>query len=271
MGVRNKILKCKYRTRLGIVFKNIMKYDDLKIYNKLNKKINDNWILIEEKCKLYIQVYGYEKLYDRYKKGDYIIEEKLNIGYGEIKKVKVFKNDDFIGDMIKYDGLKYKKDCEIYNEKQMLNNNHKFFKFDVENKLESEGVNWELYFLKLNELIEINNIYVKEFNGLCGMIRKTYPKVILKEGELGIKRLDFAGNETIKVDGVLFDEYDECGIIKFLITRTTNQYEWVGKYGYEIRSIDKLTHYLRVKCDEIISERDVESFRNSEEWINKGV
>ena len=39
----------------------------------------------------------------------------------------------------------------------------------------------------------------------------------------------------------------------------------------EIRSTDKLTHYLRVKCDEIISERDVESFRNGKEWINKWV
>jgi hypothetical protein len=68
-----------------------------------------------------------------------------------------------------------------------------------------------------------------------------------------------------------FAIYDECGIIKFLITRTTNQYEWVGKYGYEIRSTDKLTHYLRVKCDEIISERDVESFRNGKDWINKWV
>jgi hypothetical protein len=271
MGVRNKIRQCKYRTSLGIVFKNIMKYDDLKIYNKLNKQINDNWDLIEEKCKLYIQVYGYEKLYDKYKKGDYIREEKLNIGYGEIKKVKVFRNDDFISDMGRYDNLKYKKDCEIYNEKQIINNNHKFFKFDIGYKLENESINWEWFFLKLNKLIMINNLYVKEFNGLCGIIRKTYPKVILKEDGLGIKRLDFTGKETIKVDRVLFDEYDEYGIIKFLITRTTNQYEWVWGYGYEIRSSDKLTHYLRVKCNEIISERDVESFRNGEEWINKWV
>ena len=271
MGVINKIIKCKYRTRLGIVFKNIMKYDDLKIYNKLNKKINDNWNLIEEKCKLYIQVYGYEKLYDRYKKRYYIREEKLNIGYGEIKKVKVFKKDDFISDMLKCDYLKYKNDCEIYNEEQIKNNNHKFFKFDIEYKLECEGVNWELFFVKLNELMMINNLHVKEFNGLCGIIRKTYPKVILKEGELGIKRLDFAGNETIEVLDILYDEFENDGIIKFLITRTTNQYEWLWKYGYEIRSTDKLTHYLRVKCDEIISERDVESFRNGEEWINKWV
>jgi hypothetical protein len=271
MGVRNKIKQCKYKTKLGVVLKNIMKYDDLNIYNKLNKKINDNWILIEEKCKLYIQVYGYEKLYDKYKNREYIMEEKLNVGYGKIKIVKVFRNNDFISDMIKYDDLKYKKDCKVYNEKQISNNNHKFFKFDIGNKLERDGVNWELYFIKLNELIEINNLYVKEFNDLCSIIRKTYPKVILKEGELGIKRLDFTGNETIKVDGVLFDEYDEYGIIKFLITRTTNQYEWLGKYGYGIRSTDKLTHYLRVKCDEIISERDVEGFRNGKDWINKWI
>ena len=83
--------------------------------------------------------------------------------------------------------------------------------------------------------------------------------------------MDFVGNETIEVLGILYDEFENDGIIKFLITRTTNQYEWLWKYGYEIKNTDKLTHYLRVKCDEIISERDVESFRNGEEWINKWV
>ena len=76
---------------------------------------------------------------------------------------------------------------------------------------------------------------------------------------------------TLQVLNLMNIIWKNDGIIKFLITRTTNQYEWLRKYGYEIRSTDKITHYLRVKCDEIISERDLESFKNGEEWINKWV
>jgi hypothetical protein len=268
--MKNKIIKYIKRTKLGIVFRNIMKYDDIHKYDLLNMEINKNIKLIEEKCKLYIKVYGYEKIFENWRKGNYIRHHTLEVGDGEVRVVRIFDIDKFINDKTKSEKIKLKRDCDEIDRNNKVYNSSKFFNF--ESKPEWEYVDWGIFFFRLNELIKKNNELCKNFNQFCGVIRKTYPKIILKEDNLGIKRLDFQGNETIEVDKVLFDEFNKYGIIKFLIIRTTNEYEWLGKkYGYELRNYNKLTHYLRVKCEEIISERDVESFRNGGEWINKWI
>ena len=46
--MKNKIIKYIKRTKLGIVFRNIMKYDDIHKYDLLNMEINKNIKLIEE-------------------------------------------------------------------------------------------------------------------------------------------------------------------------------------------------------------------------------
>ena len=268
--IKNKIIKYRKRTKLGIVFRNIMKYDDIIKYDCLNVEIDKNLKLIEEKCKLYIKVYGYEKMCEKWREGDYMKSDILEVGDGEIKVVRIFDIENFINDKTRSEKIKLERDCDEINRNKKIYNSSNFFKF--ESKPEWEYVDWDMFFFRLNELINKNNELCEKFNQLCGVIRKTYPKIILREGKLGIKRLDFQGNETIEVNKILFDEFDEFGIIKFLITRTTNQYEWLEKkYGYELINYNKLTHYLRVKYYEIISERDVEVFRNGGEWVNNWI
>lgn len=374
----NKIIKCKKPTKLGVVFRNIMKYDDIPKYNLLKSKINKNWTLIEDDCKLYIKVYGYEKMYNKYKDGNYIKIDQLITYNDKIVEVKVFKDEEFVNDMIESDKIKYDIDydkwvddnnyylddkwfevkcnisvlyyiCKVWNltidnhinefdwskkdeieekcegmtdnnlfeyqyleryfgrvklnmisedllqkinkiwifkgsfsikrkdyrrktiKREIVGNRRKIFNL-VEDifKPESESVKWDLFYDKLNKLILINNDLCQKFNELCMKIRKTYPKVVLSEN-MGIKRLDFQGNETITVEDVFFDQLESDGIIRFLITGTERKYRFVEYYGYEVESIKKRIHYLRIKYDQIIMESEVENFRKGDEWINKWV
>lgn len=171
----------------------------------------------------------------------------------------------------KYGVDNYRMKCKDNNILPIINKNILSKKYDnnmiLDNKINifflfnlREDDDFESLIESLNNIIELRQKYLDNYNFSIKKIRNNYPRLVLRNIKDGILEKNYMGDNLLRVKGI----YKHQDKFKLLIKREQKFY-----VGCDEVYSKSNTYYQETDLDKIIHEDDIENFKQNKEWIGK--